>query len=322
MGYYRVEAGKDPPVRPPAVVVELIDEYVAYARRVRGLEEETVKEQRLYLGRFLATQPVSSRAKLFASLTSGCIRRFVFEYAEGHGPGSRQWMQMALRSFLRFCHHRGYLPCDLSGAVPAFRSRRLSSVPKAIDDRSIGLLLESLDGKSPLAVRDLAIIVLLLTYGVRGVQVRRLRLDDIDWAENQIRFQAVKRGKCVVQHLTPEVGNSLLAYIRDARPNESPYPEVFLTSRRPFHPFNWSGSLASIIASRLRRIGARLPDGVSHGTHSFRHAFASRLAGQVPLKDIADMLGQRDLSSVFIYSKVNFKALREAALPWPDEVNA
>lgn len=317
---HSVEPSVDDVAQPPAVLMELVDEYVAYATRVRNLAGDTVTEQRLYLRRFLAAQLVSSKAELFASLTSARVRRFIFQYAECHGPGSRRWMQLALRSFLRFCHHRGYLPCDVSSAVPVVRCRRLSSVPKAIDEGAVSVLLESLDGKSPVAVRDLAIVELLAAYGVRGVQVRRLRLVDIDWAENRILFQAVKGGKSIVQHLTPRVGNSLLAYIRDARPNAAPYAEVFLTSRPPFPPFRWSGSLASIIYRRLRQSGVHLPEGVSQGTHSFRHAFATRLVGHVPLKHISDMLGHRDLSSTYVYSKVNFEALRETALPWPEEV--
>lgn len=306
--------------RAPAVFTSLVEEYAAYARRIRDLAEETVREERLYLGRFLAAQPVSSRAELFGSLTREHVRHFVFGYAENHGPGSRRWMQLTLRSFLRFCYCREYLRCDISSAVPAFRSQRLASVPKGIEDSTVGLLLDSLAGDSSAAVRDRAIVELIAAYGVRGIQVRHLRLDDVDWAENRIWFHAVKRGKPVVQHLTARVGNSLLVYIRDVRPKATRYAEVFLTLRRPFHPFTWSGSLSSVIARCLRRIGARLPEGVSHGTHAFRHAFASRLVGQVPLKYIADMLGHRDLSSTFIYSKVDFKALRETALPWPEEV--
>ena len=175
-----------------AGVADLVDEYAAYALRVRSLEEETVKAQRLYLERFLASAPGSSPAELLGALTPGRVRRFIMAYAESHGRGSRQWMQMTLRSFLRFCYQRGHLPCDLSGAVPAFRSRRLASVPKGIDDGTVTRLLESLDRESPVAVRDLAIIELLATYGVRGIQVRQLRLDDIEWTENRIRFRPVK----------------------------------------------------------------------------------------------------------------------------------
>ena len=61
-----------------------------------------------------------------------------------------------------------------------------------------------------------------------------------------------------------------------------------------------------------------LPEGVSHGTHGFRHAFGARLVGKVPIKNIADMLGHRSLMSTFHYSKVNLEELRQTAQPWPE----
>jgi len=309
------------PGEAPATQLELVDEHAAYGYRVRNLADATVNELRLYVNRFLEAQPSSlSPTELFASLSPKGIQRFVFEYPDSYGPDSRRWMQRALRSFLKFCHSRGYVSHDLSIAVPGCCSRRLSSVPRGIDDETVRLLLESTDDGSSTGVRDRAVIQLIATYGVRGIQARQLRLDDIDWRADLVRFSAVKGGMAVVQHLTPKVGNSLLAYIQEARPNTAPYSEVFLTSRPPFRPFRSSSGFSSIISRRLRQIGVELPEGVSRGTHSFRHSFASRMVGKVPLKHIADMLGHRDLSSAYIYTKVDFEALSQAALPWPVEV--
>jgi site-specific recombinase XerD len=111
----------------------------------------------------------------------------------------------------------------------------------------------------------------------------------------------------------------LLRYIREGRENSVSQPEVFLTSRPPFHPLRSSAALSQIIRDRLLQAQIGLPEGVSRGTHSFRHGFATRLTGKLPLKHIADMLGHRDLASTFIYSKVDLQALRETALPWPEE---
>jgi len=299
-------------------VSELLDEYAAYGLRVRDLAVDTVGRQRLYVGRFLAAEELVSVG--LASLTPLSVQRFMFEYSEGHGPGSVRWMQLSARAFLRFCYHRGYVGSNLSTAVPIFRTRPLSKVPRAIDEETIRQLLESIDPSSAIGLRDLAIVRMLATYGVRGIQVLQLRFEDIDWAGSRIQFRAVKGGRTIVQHLTPEVGNDLLEYIRDGRPNDTHYAEVFLTVLTPHRPFKSSRSLSAIIAHRLKRIDAQLPEGVSHGTHSFRHAFAARLTGEVPFKHIADMLGHRDLASTFVYSKVNFKALSEAAQPWPVEV--
>jgi len=76
-----------------------------------------------------------------------------------------------------------------------------------------------------------------------------------------------------------------------------------------------------MISRRLRKAGITLPDGVSHGTHGFRHCFAkTMLDNDIPFKSIADMLGHRNINSTFIYTKVDFKALVQAALEWPQEV--
>lgn len=313
------QLGAEGPAQMPRTLVELLDGYGAFAHRVRGLEQETIQMRRLYLERFVSAQSESSPTELFASLTAGRVQGFVFDYAQRHGPGSQRWMQTGLRDFLRFCHLCGYVTRDLSLVVPALHSRRLSSLPRGIDDSTVALLLESIDEKSPAGLRDLAIIQLLTTYGVRGIQVRRLCLDDIGWAEDRIHFRAVKRGKPVAQFLTPQVGNALLKYIRGERENSVSHLEVFLTSRPPFHPLRSSAAISGIIRGRLRQAGIELPEGVSRGTHSFRHGFAARLTGKVPLKQIADMLGHRDLSSSFVYSKVDFQALGETALPWPEE---
>jgi len=39
------------------------------------------------------------------------------------------------------------------------------------------------------------------------------------------------------------------------------------------------------------------------------------------LKEIADVLGHRHLGTTFIYTKVEFNALRQVALEWPQEVS-
>ena len=165
--------------------------------------------------------------------------------------------------------------------------------------------------------RDYAIVQLLYTYGVRGGQVRALRLEDIDWAKNQILFKALKHGKDSRLPLTPEVGESLLDYLRNSRPSSSS-PHVFLTSRAPYHPLPRSNSLSAIVQRHIQAAGIELS---SKGAHAFRHCFATRMLDKGHcLKEIADVLGHRHLATTFIYTKVEFNGLRQVALQWPQEV--
>lgn len=148
--------------------------------------------------------------------------------------------------------------------------------------------------------------------------MRALRMEDIRWAGNQILFRASKNGKDSLLPLTVEVGQSLLDYLRYARPRCS-YPQVFLTCRAPYHPLAHPNSLSAIVDRHIRAAGIDVP---SKGAHAFRHGFATRMVGMGhSLKEVADVLGHRHLSTTFIYTKVDFNALKQVALDWPQEVD-
>lgn len=312
----------DDPSQPDITLTDLLDQYAIFAYRIRDLELQTVKEQRSYITKFCTRLHISSANELLELLRPDSIQKFLFEYAKKYAGASRRMMQSSLRSFLKFCWHQEYTSSDLSSAVPSFRTSPAQSLPKVIEGDTIRRLLDSIDRTTPIGQRNFAIIQMLTTYGVRGVHIRKLKLNDINWQQNTIVFQPCKRGKPINQHLTTHVGNSLLDYIRCGRPKQASYSEVFLTTCPPYKPFTKATSLSSVIARCLDSASIELPKGLSKGTHSFRHAFATRLVGNIPLKHIADMLGHRNISSAFLYTKIDFRTLRKAALPWPEEVTA
>lgn len=304
----------------PASLAELADEYCTHAVRVRGVLETSADAQRPYLKRlFDWFGPLDSPEKLFSGLTADSLTQCLIDYASKYGPGSRRCMQDTVRLFLRFAYHSGYVGCDLSALSPSVRAPRMGRVARPIPPACIETLQRSICGDTPADLRDRAIVCLLSTYGVRGVQVRRLRLEEVDWPRERIHFPAVKRGRAVEQHLTANVGNRLAEYLRKGRPSSS-HREVFLHTEEPFGPLAYPRELSRILRRRIRQAGIKLPEGVSYGSHAFRHAFASRMYGRVPFKDVVDMLGHRDPNSTLIYGKVDLLALRKAALPWPGGV--
>ena len=295
---------------------ELCEQFRRHRLSVCCVEQDTAKEEILYLQRFFNYLGTSNAiSNLFHNINPKNLSAFLIYYAKKYPPGSRRWMQMALRSFLRFAYCKLYLNEDLSTLVPAVRKPRMGHIPRALPASCIARLNEDIKPDSPCGRRDLAIVSLLSTYGVRGVQIRRLRLKHIDWSNNIINFPPAKGGKWISQELTPATGNRLSDYILHERP-ESEFPEVFLTVKPP-HPISSSSYLSSILRGRLEQLDVELPEGVSWGTHGFRHEFASRLVANVSFKELADMLGHRDPSSTLIYGKIDIKTLRKAALPWP-----
>lgn len=304
-----------PEVPLPGSLELLHEQYRREILDVRQVTIETAHEQLAYLNRFFEhTGPHLSPEELFNRLEPKLLADFLVEYADTHSLHSRRWMHLSLRMFLRFCRECGYIDRDLAFLVPAVRIPE-ASLPRCLPDECIAALGDDIEHETASGCRDAAVVQLLSTYGVRGVQIRRLRLEHVDWLGERIHFPAAKGGRPVDQHLTAEVGNRLSDYIAHGRP-DSPCPEIFLTLTEPFHPLGAS-CLSEMLSRRIANLDTELPAGVSRGTHGFRHAFAARMTGRIPFKEVSDLMGHRDPDSTLVYGRIDVDALRGAALPWP-----
>ncbi|NOR40470.1 MAG: tyrosine-type recombinase/integrase [Gammaproteobacteria bacterium] len=297
-----------------ATIPPVLQHYLDYLRRERNLAQNTIRAHRTCIAPLLDElgEPLTER---IAHLLPEQLLDFFTRHTRSRPPSLSRHLQGSLRSFLRFCRQEGYLERDLTGIIPPIHSYKLSGVPRGISGADARKTLAGIDRTTSLGLRDFAIILLLHTYGVRGSQVRALRLQDIEWRDNRIRFPAAKGGKEVVVPLTDEVGNSLLDYLRDGRP-AAPYPEVFLINQAPCRPLRSPSAVSVLVALHLRQAQVSPP---RTGSHIFRHGFATRMLqhGQ-SLKTIADMLGHRHINSTFIYTKVDLKTLHQLPLDWPE----
>jgi integrase len=276
-----------------------------------GLRSHSIEQFLQWLG-------TEASPKGLRRLEAERIEDFFLRYARSMGRAARRSMQSALRTFLRFCLHQGYIRQPLDCAVPTLRTYKLATLPRGLDESEAQRVLHCIGRSTHVGRRDYAIMQMLYTYGVRGGQVRALRLEDIDWARDQILFRASKHGKDSRLPLIPEVGEALLDYLQSSRPLCS-CPHVFLTCRAPYKPFASSSSLSAVVERRIRAAGIEIP---SKGSHAFRHCFATRMLHRGhSLKAVADVLGHRHLGTTFIYTKVDFNALEQVALDWPQEVS-
>jgi len=293
----------------------LLDGYLQWLKDIQDSAQGTIKLRRTCLTRFLESFDGGLSIQRLVHLSPGEVQTFFLEYAKSHGKASRRSMQATLRTFFRFCYAKGYVEHDLSASVPTLRTYKLGTLPRSLTDYEIRKILSRIDKETDTGRRDYAIIQLLYTYGIRGGQLRALRLDDIDWRQNRIHFSAMKHGKEIYLPLTNDVGESLLSYLRHSRPSTS-YRELFITLRAPCRPLKYSTTLSEIIANRMKSAGLKT---TRCGSHAFRHSFATRmLAGGHPLKSIADMLGHRCIQTTAIYTKVDFQTLNRVPLDWPE----
>ena len=314
---YLRDSGLLAPLSGQEIYQPLLEAYLNWMRHYQHASEGTLGVRRHSITQFLEWLGSEAIPENLLRLSSDRIEDFFISYAQSMGCSARRSMQSALRTFLRFCLHSGYIEQCLEYAVPTLRTYKLATVPRGLTETQAQQVLRCINRNSHVGRRDYAILLLLYTYGVRGGQVLALRLKDINWEQNQILFKALKHGKDSHLPLTLEVGESLLDYLQKSRPSYS-YPNVFLTSRAPYHPLPRSSSLSVIVERGIRAAGIEIPN---RGAHAFRHCFATRMLDKGhSLKEIADVLGHRHLGTTFIYTKVEFHALRQVALEWPQEV--
>jgi site-specific recombinase XerD len=237
------------------------------------------------------------------------IHQFITQQGQRYCRDTLRQRCAMLRNFLSFLFRRAILPVDLASAVVAPRVYRHEHCPRFLTHSELAAVLAAINRHAPVGKRDYAMFLLLATYGLRGIEVVRLRLDDIHWREQQFQVRGRKAGNSTTYPLSAAVGEALLAYLRTVRP-ASPHREVFLTMHAPFTPL-LRVSLRNRVLEYFRLAGVQ----VEHpGTHSFRYSCAQRLFEQgMPLKSIGDFLGHQDPDSTERYTKIALGQLREVA---------
>ncbi|MDJ0841090.1 MAG: site-specific integrase [Acidobacteriota bacterium] len=294
---------------------QIVREYLDWMGNTKNASTSTLEIRERYLNLFL--DQLEELHVAVKDLTSQQLIAYFLDYSQTHGIGARRSMQATLRTFFRFCLSGNYLNQDPGLVLPTPKDYRQAKVPKGIEADHAQNLIASVGLETKVDLRDRAILQLLTTYGVRGGQVCLLKLGDIDWRRATIRFPAHKRGLSVSQPLTDDVGECLLKYLLEGRP-QTKVPEVFLTGKAPYKPMT-RHTLSSMIRHRLKKAGIPCRP---QGSHAFRHGFATRMLkeGQT-LKTIADMLGHRHLRTTFQYTKIDFQALNPVALDWPEVIS-
>jgi site-specific recombinase XerD len=166
---------------------------------------------------------------------------------------------------------------------------------------AVQAFLAANDRSTPMGLRDYAMFLLIVTYGLRTSEVTALRLDDLEWRARRIRVGRPKAKAPLILPLTDEVGTALVDYLCHARPDLA-YREVFLRARAPAGRLKPT-AVTEAFQSWIRR--GRLPIPYQ-GPHCLRHSLAVHLLRQgAPLKAIGDLLGHRSLESTCVYLRLH-----------------
>lgn len=302
-----------PPVNIPEYQ-NLLDRYIEWMAFRKGAAPETQYIRRRYMIIFISLIKESDIVKTIRNFSCVDVQALYLRYAKDKSVSARLHMQSTLRTFFLFCHLEKITKRDLSMSIPTLRTYKLSTLPRSISGEDAIKVLNSIDRETVIGKRDYAILILLYCYGVRRKNISGLRFQDIDWRDDTITFSALKSGKDIVVPLIHEVGEALLDYIDNGRPEYS-CSSIFLAKSAPYGELS-AAAISPIVRTRMSAANVTKPK--KGAAHLFRHGFATRmLEVGATLKEIADFLGHRKLSTTMIYTKVDIRSLHQVALELP-----
>lgn len=316
LGYLR-ELGAAPASAPAFAqgpLEELLADYRRYLRMERGLSEHTVLDVYGPAARlFLASREGPGGLGL-ERLCAADVSSFLVRECPGRSVTGARDLACALRSLLRYLHLAGLTGAPLAWAVPSVADLRDRTLPRGLDPAAVSKLLASCDRRTLAGLRDYAVLLLLSRLGLRAGEVAGLRLDDVDWRHGEL----LVRGKGSRQDVLPlpaDVGEALADYLR--RRPRCQCRALFLRVTAPRRELNRC-TVAWVVRAACDRAG--LPRA---GAHRLRHTAATQmLRAGASLPEIGQVLRHREQKTTAIYAKVDRRALRALARPWPSPAGA
>jgi site-specific recombinase XerD len=296
--------------RRPDPFVDALPDFFDYLTSERGLRPASLRNYGHHLARFESYLQRIGVVRL-SELSPAVLTAFTAERAST--GVSKTYVRDGcgvLRVFLRYAHREGAISSDLSGVMEWPQTYRLSSIPRSITWEEVGRVLAGVDRRTPAGKRDWAILMLLVTYGLRAREVAALTLDDIDWKRERLAIPERKAGHSTAFPLSASVGEALVDYLQRGRP-QTDSRRVFFRAVAPVEPI---GHAAVTTRARhyLLKAGIEVP---RPGSHTLRHTCVQRLVdADFTLKTIGDFVGHRSAQSTEIYAKVAVEPLRQVVL--------
>lgn len=223
-------------------------------------------------------------------------------------PYTLETYLQCVRRFFRFLKRHGMILSDPAREVAL---PRVSTLPRGVlSESQARRLVSSPDARTPMALRNRAIVEVLYGSGLRVSECSRLELGDLDLREGVLMIRDGKGKRDRVTPLTRRAREGLFLYLQEGRPEleKQRSAALFLSHRG-------GGVLADgirqMVAKRAEEAG--LPKGTS--PHTLRHSCATHLLqGGASVRLVQELLGHRSLATTARYTRVAITDLHRVLL--------
>lgn len=210
-----------------------------------------------------------------------------------------------VRSFLRFLTNQGILAMNAGRLIKSPKGAK--RLPDVFSERAASDALTKPDISTPTGLRDMAMLELLYSSGLRRAEISGISLNDLNTGDGTVRVLG-KGNKVRVVPVGVKAVNAIKKYI----PSRGDLGEIqdrsalfLLTNGKRMTP----GAVYHIVRKYFRGVS---DVGRSH-PHMLRHSFATHLLdGGAEIRAVQEMLGHSSLRTTQRYTHLTASRLKQA----------
>ena len=263
----------------------LLDAFIS-AKSIEGCSEKTLRYYRSTIEHLLA-----EAAKPIASISTNDLRSYLANY-QAEKQSSKVTidnMRRIFSSFFSWLEDEDYITKSPVRRIHKVRTDTL--IKEVLSDESLEVLRDSCT-----EIRDLAIIDLLASTGMRVGELVNLNRADVNMQERQcVVFGKGNKEREVYFNARTKIH---LQHYLDSRHDDN--PALFVSLKAPHTRLTISG-----IEVRLRHLGAQANVGRVH-PHKFRRTLATMAIDKgMPIEQVQRLLGHVKIDTTLHYAMVN-----------------
>jgi len=294
---------------------DLIENFINYLKSQRGYSDHTIKSYGNDLKQFLDFLIQKKRSAGESDITLELesidfltIREYLGNLYPRYKRTTIARKLSAIRSLFYFIERKGIGAGNPAVDISTPRQEKYIPVYLPVDE--MFRLLERPDREKPLGLRDLAIMEVFYSCGIRVAELAGLNLSSIDYDQRLVRVlgkgnkeRIIPIGKAALRAVKNCIEATLL--LRKKTQADTQDGPLFMNYR--------GGRLTTRSIGRIiKRYGRECGLMTDISPHSLRHTFATHLLdGGADLRSVQELLGHVTLSTTQKYTHVSLDRLME-----------
>lgn len=282
---------------------ETYEAYLDHCKKIRQMHRHNIHRITAVLS---ALNEYLKRLRIaLAGLRIEHIDGFVVEYNAHYSPKTCRINRSYVRGFLTYLYHqRSILSRDLAPLVVGAPMFARAKPPRFLRPHEVQKLFDSLPIDSAKDLRTYAMVHLAYALGLRPKEISLITLDDISFAQGEIRLKSRKSLNPIILPLPDNTIKAIAAYIVGARP-KSTERTLFLNLHAPY-----GSVLPAVVSADISRCIRTA--GLAASAYWLRHTYAQNLleAG-ASIFEIKQMLGHDSIQTSKRYIHIHTKLMRE-----------